>query len=373
MEIPALGYKVFEVLEGSPEESDSDIRIAGSQIENEYYRISWNKKGLSSIFSKKLNKEILNETGNRLHLLEDNGSAWGLTLTGKVFETESLKAPEIVFSSPLKVVLKWEDVFQSSKFTRYMTVYANKEEIEFEMEVDWHSSNKLLRILFPTTLNNGRAFYEQPYGYAERKESDLDYPGQNWMDYSNEDWGISLLNNGKHGFTMKDGEMGMSVVRGSRDMNPRMDEGYHSFKYTLILHEGDWRTANTPQKAMELNQPLLARQETHHPGEISGWKYKDESFPLKKSFFGIDSDHVIISSLKTQQDAYNPNPLILRIVETEGRSETVTVNLPYEPIMVKECSHIEQPIESRSEINVGDKEFSFDMGNDQIRTFMIYF
>ncbi|MDX1284776.1 MAG: glycoside hydrolase family 38 C-terminal domain-containing protein, partial [Draconibacterium sp.] len=215
--------------------------------------------------------------------------------------------------------------------------------------------------------------YDQPYGYAKREENGIEFPAQKWIDYSNENHGVALLNNGKYGFTIKDGILTMSVVRGARDMDPRMDEGIHSFKYSLIVHKGDWREADIPLRACELNQPLHAKQENHHPGEISGWNFSDESFPLEKSFFGIDSDHVIISCLKTQQDAYNPNPIILRIIETEGRSENATVNLPYKLKSVVECNHLEKPIEPRSEIKMNKKSFSFEMGNDQIRTFMVTF
>ena len=124
---------------------------------------------------------------------------------------------------------------------------------------------------------------------------------------------------------------------------------------------------------MEINLPVIARQENQHPGQISGWNYAGESFPLEKSFFRIDSDHVIISCLKTVQDAYDVNPLIMRIVETEGRDEDVTVHLPYNAKSVKECNHLEQIIEPRSDIKVEGKQFGFTMGHDQIRTFMIEF
>jgi alpha-mannosidase len=372
-DIPPMGYRVFEVVEEKPEEWDSDLEITNNQIENRYYKIQWNESGISGIFSKKLQKEILKGDANKLQLLEDKGSSWSMKLTGKEFQVQSLTSPEIIFQSPLKVILKWEDYFQSSKFTRYMTVNANSNEINFEMEVDWHSKNKLLQVVFPTSVENGKAFYDQPYGYVQRQETGKDFPTQKWIDYSSENWGVSLLNNGKYGFTMKDGKLTMSVVRGAGDMDPRMDEGKHSFNYSLIVHEGDWKNADIAQKAWELNQPLIAKQESRHSGEISGWKYSDQSFPLEKSFFNIKSDHVIISSLKTKQDAYDPNPLILRIVETESRDEDVTVQLPYNAVSVVECNHLEQEIEPGSEIEVEENQFSFKMGHDQIRTFMIQF
>ena len=371
--IPPLGYKVFQVISEKPEVKNTDLILMENEVENRYFKIKWDATGITSLFDKRLNKEILQNPANKLRLLEDNGNSWSLDLTGKEFPIASLVPPKVVFSSPLKVVVKWEDYFQSSKFIRYMTIYAHSDQIDFEMEVDWHSHNKLLRLAFPTVLSGGKAFYDQSYGYVQRNETDKEYPAQKWIDYSNDDFGVALLNNGKYGFTINRGELTMSVVRGARDMDARMDEGKHSFKYALNVHQGDWREANIPLKAWELNQPLLVKREDHHPGEIAGWTYSDLSFPAEKSFFGINSDHVIISSLKTKQDAYNPNPIILRIVETEGRDDNVSVQLPYEAKSVTECNHLEEPIDPRSEIKMDGKQFHFAIGHDQIRTFMVYF
>jgi alpha-mannosidase len=372
-DIPAMGYKVFEVLEEKPEESSTDLNVSEHKIENKHYILSWDETGITSIYSKQQKQEILKDNANKLELLEDNGNTWGLDFTGKEYEIEQLTPPEIVFSSSQKVVVKWEDYFQSSKFIRYMTVKANSDQIDFEMEVDWHTGNKLLKVVFPTNIENGNAVYDQPYGYVQREETGYDFPGLKWIDYSDKKHGVSLLNDGKYGFTMLDGNLTMSVVRGARGMDPRMDEGKHSFKYALIIHKGDWTEADIPLRAWELNQPLHAKQENHHRGEIKAWVLGNLSFPLEKSFFNIESDHVIISSLKTKQDAYEPNPIILRIVETEGRSENVTVNLPYEAKSVTECNHIEEPIEPRSEMMLEGNTFTFKMGHDQIRTFMVEF
>lgn len=369
--VPPMGYKVLEIVEESPKKAGSDIKVGMNQIENSYYVIKWNDSGISSIYSKKLKKEVLKNTGNKLELLEENGNAWGISLTGKEFIIEPLQAPEIVFQSPVQVVLKWSGNFQTSNFYRIMTLNANSNQIDFEMEVDWHSHNKILQVVFPTNVKGGDAFYDQPYGYIQRAETGKFFPAQKWIDCSDDDWGVSLLNDGKYGFTIVDGNLVMSIVRGARGLDPRMDEGTHSFKYSLIAHEGDWREADIPLRALELNQPLIAKQENHHPGEISGWFYNNLSYPSEKSFFGIYSDHVIISSLKTKQDAYHPDKIILRIVETEGREEDVTVHLPYDATSIIECNHLEQPIEPRSIMDAEGKEFRFKIGRDQIRTFMV--
>jgi alpha-mannosidase len=152
-----------------------------------------------------------------------------------------------------------------------------------------------------------------------------------------------------------------------------MDEGKHSFKYAIIAHRSGWRDADIPLKAWQFNQPLIAKQENRHRGKISAWKYSEQSFPAEKSFYSIDSDHVIISSLKVKQDAYNPYEIILRIVETEGKDEEVTVKLPHKPREVVECDHLERPIEARTVLALEEDQFMFKIQHDQIRTFLIRF
>ncbi len=372
-DIPPLGYKVLEVVEKEPDIEKTDLIAGDNEVENNYYRIRWDEKGISSLYSKKLNQEMLEDHGNTLQLLEDHGNSWSLDLTGEEFHAQTLTKPEIIYSSPIKTVVRWEDYYQSSRFVRYMTLRADCEQIDFEMEVDWHGHDQLLRVVFPTSVKQGEAYYDQPYGYVKRSGTSIESPGQKWIDYSNQAFGISLLNNGKYGFTINNGVMTMSVVRGARDMDPRMDEGKHSFKYALIAHSSGWRDADIPLKAWQFNQPLIAKQEIRHRGNISGWKYSELSFPLEKSFFGINSDHVIISCLKVKQDAYNPYDIVLRIVETEGEDEEVTVKLPYKPGSVIECDHLERPIESNNIISIEENQFSFNIQHDQIRTFLVSF
>ncbi|MDX1286210.1 MAG: hypothetical protein R3182_14420, partial [Draconibacterium sp.] len=99
-DIPGLGYKVLEVKKGKAEKLDSDLKVFENKIENEHYRIEWDETGVTQIFSKKTNQNVLEGTGNNLKLLEDNGSSWSLDITGKEYEITSLKSPEIIYSSP---------------------------------------------------------------------------------------------------------------------------------------------------------------------------------------------------------------------------------------------------------------------------------
>ena len=284
--------------------------------------------------------------------------------------------PQVIEEGPVRAILQWQDRNESSYFSREMVLKAGIPRLQFKMTVDWHDNDKLLKVVFPTKVDSGRAFFQQPYGYIEHATDGAEWPAQNWIDLSNNKFGVALLNDGKYGFDVDQNEMRMSVVRGARDMDPRMDEGMHSFDYAIYAHKGDWREGNVTQQALELNQPLIAMQENHHIGTLPAWgrlNVLKTSLGNKFSFFSINSDHVIISAIKVQQGDWSPANVVLRIYETEGRDDDVTINLPLNARKIVETNLVEMPIEARSKIIKGVKNFSFRIGHDQLRTFLIKF
>jgi len=67
--VPALGYKTYEVINGESVVSETDLNVEGNQIENKLLSIKWNNKGVTSIYSKLLNKELVKGVANQLQLL----------------------------------------------------------------------------------------------------------------------------------------------------------------------------------------------------------------------------------------------------------------------------------------------------------------
>lgn len=64
--------------------------------------------------------------------------------------------------------------------------------VDFSLTVDWHDHDRILKIAFPTQVENSFAFYEQPYGYIERVAAGSEWPAQNWIDLSNKDFGGAM-------------------------------------------------------------------------------------------------------------------------------------------------------------------------------------
>ena len=375
--VPAIGYVVYRVLEEGPASKDSDIMFGPDFVVNNYFKIKWDENGITSIFDKKNEHELLTRRGNTLLLLgESRSSSWDLNYTGEEFDLKSLGKPRLVEEGPMRTVLMWQDHNNSSFISRELVLLADVPRLHFRMTVDWHDHDKILKVVFPTVVDSGKAVFEQPYGYIERAADGNEWPAQNWVDLSDDNFGIALLNNGKYGFDVNNNVMRMSVVRGARDMDPRMDEGIHTFDYALYSHKGDFREGNVTQQALELNQPLIAIQENFHVGTLPAWgrlQLTDGPLSDKKSFFSINSDHVLISAIKVQQGDWSPANVVLRVYETEGRDDEVTINLPTRPREIVETNHIEKELKEQPQILVQNNTMSFQIGHNQIRTFHISF
>ncbi|MBN2090799.1 alpha-mannosidase [candidate division KSB1 bacterium] len=375
--IPPVGYKLFRVYPNEKPVQNSALKVTSKQIENEFFLIKWNDYGITSIFDKNLKKEMLAGTANAMQLLgESRSSSWDLMLSGEVFPVKSFTPPQVLTKGPLYAMVQWQDATANSRFKRQLILKAGVPRIDFSMTVDWHDHDQILKLAFPIAIANSRAFFEQPYGVIERQTNGLEWPAQNWVDLSNQAFGMALLNDGKYGFDVKENVIRLSVVRGARDMDPRMDEGLHSFNYALVPHAGNWQTADIFQRALEINHPLVAIQENHHVGNLPDWgsgRINEFSLPSEKSFFKIESDHVLLTAIKVKQGDWSPANIVLRLFETEGRAETVWVHLPAEPREVIETNHIEAPIHSSEKILVEKDRFQVQMTRNKLRSFWIKF
>jgi len=371
-DLPATGFRMVRAFAGQRPKSIDGVKAGKDFAENEFYRVKWNNEGVVSIVCKQSGRELLTGTGNRLTLSETvPSSSWDTRITSTTVPIVALTGVKIVENTPLRVTVQWEDVANDSRFIRQMMIEKGMPQVKFRIVADWYEHDRALKVLFPVAVQNGTATYENPYGTIERPLSKAELCAQNWIDLSNKEWGISMLNNGRNAFTIDDGLMGMTVMYNSRDMDPRMDHGQQEICYALVAHAGGWRGNGIVQRAIAFNRPATAMQEYKHAAKTSGWT-TEVALGNEESFYSIpDNDHVIISAIKVLQENWAPESVVLRIWETEGRNGQVTVKLPSALMNVFEADHIENRLPVQPDIARTEKGFSFSIGHNQIRTFIV--
>jgi alpha-mannosidase len=132
-------------------------------------------------------------------------------------------------------------------------------------------------------------------------------------------YGLSLLNDSKYGYDAKDNVLRLTLLRCPYNPDPKPDEGVHNIGYSIVPHEGDWRTGDTVRQGYELNNPLIARVEKSHPGDL----------PPSMSFVAVSPSNLVVTAFKQSEDG---DDLVLRFYESHGKPTTATIRcaLPFE-------------------------------------------
>jgi alpha-mannosidase len=353
-DVPSIGYKMFRVVAGSPGSRESTLHGSVSVLENAYIRARLDDHGLlRSLYDKKSSREMFADTGNLPVLMKESkrSSSWGSEFTGETVALEPVGAPELLEAGPVRATVRSRFRSHDSEIMLDTVLCSGAPRLEFRMSADWYDKDATLMVSFPSSVDGGAATFETPYGFDELPPDGTRQCAQQWIDLSNESCGLSLLNDAKYEFYIEDRALRMGVLRGARDMDPHMDEGFHSFRYALYPHGSMLKDAETVHQAFELNNPMIAMQESHHEGHLPAWGNRrlDESLPAEKSFVSVTPENVIVTALKLQQGAWTipAGALVVRLYETTGRTARCELTLPFDVMSVSETDHLENVLSNQ--------------------------
>src|ERR1044072_1234347 len=116
----------------------------------------------------------------------------------------------------------------------------------------------MLRVAFDTSFASPMATYEVPFGALARPNDGREFPALKWADMGEQGYGVSILNDSKHGYSASGNTMRLSLIRSSYDPDPVPNPGQHHWRYAILPHSGALSTYAAGNKADDLNQPLLA-------------------------------------------------------------------------------------------------------------------
>lgn len=344
--VPQMGLKLYRIVPAGGKVSAPPSSLqAGMKprpyLENEFLRVEFNPGtgNIARLLDKKANREAFKGEGNFLVALEDTaeqarkvsaeyaGPAWDIGLTGVKWDVDKASRLEVVEQGPARATIRIVHRFRESEFTRDVSLIAGVPRVEVQMSIDWYERSTFLKAGFPISVSASKIAVEIPYGTIERDQNGKEAVMGKWVDISDANYGVAILNNGRHGYDAQANVVRISVIRGPWGPDPRADEGQHSFAYALYPHRGGWREGKVQLQALAFNSPLLALQEPVHRSPQEQWAGKKGGLPNEFSFIKTDSDHVILYAIKQMEGFYDTDA-ILRFFESEGREGDVTIQLP---------------------------------------------
>jgi alpha-mannosidase len=346
--IPPLSLITLNIKkENNNSTHNTDLQAYSNTLENSLIRLQVYEDGAFQVLYKEKNKNLFIDKGNIIIAYPDRPrywEAWDIPLEyekyGEVLRAEKIELTE---RGPLRGKIKVTRKYRNSEIIQYYTLHAFSERIDIETEIKWDEKREMLRAYFPFDILSPFVTYEVPYGTYSKpthkntswEKAQFEIPVHRFIDLSQGDFGVSILNNGKYGHSVNENIIGITLLRSPFSPDYTADLGNHQFTYSLLPHKGTLGE-KTLKEAEELNKTLIPI--------IGNFSIEDTSI------LSWDKNNIIVGALKQSEDRKG---LILRFAEYLGKEEIINFKFGF-------------PVKKIYETNLLEKEYSELKLKDQI-------
>ncbi len=262
---PALG-----VAELVPLTVDDRVVLSDSSMTNGKLAVRWDAAGnITSIIDLVHARELVPE-GERIAVLElavdqpVEYDAWDLeswTRSGGVPITVAERV-EIVDAGPLVGRVQVTRAFGPSTAVVTYELRADSSQLLVHVDFDWRHDEHLLSMAFPLDVRSDVAMCDVQFGVVARPT----HPSSPWdaakfevcahrfVDVAEPDFGVAILNTGRFGHGVFDGQVRVSLAKAAQYPDPNADRGHH--EVTLAIRPHGTGLAEVRDAAARLNSPL---------------------------------------------------------------------------------------------------------------------
>lgn len=335
--LPSKGYKSYSYVNSDALETKSEFKITENSIENNLIKVTFNTDAtIKSIFDKEDDREIVEEgkSANLFRMFEDKPiyyDNWNVDIyyTEKYWDATDVTKCEWIEKGPLRATLLVERKISKSTIIQKIHFYYNSKRVDFETYVDYKESQHLLKVMFPTSMHTDEATFDIQFGNLKRKthantswdEARFEVCAHKWADVSEGHYGVSLLNDSKYGYSVKNGEMALTLIKTGIQPNPIADQEEHYFTYSILPHQGGWSEGKTVETAYFLNHDILTSPKKAEKSEFS--------------LASINKSNVIVETIKKAEDG---DGYIVRLYECENSLTKTTLKLNLDFSKVYSCN-----------------------------------
>jgi alpha-mannosidase len=350
-----------------------ELRASSTLLENDVVRVELNTDGdITRIFDKANGREVLapGTLANQFQAFEDrpqNWDAWDIDIfyDDKMWTAEPATSVQVIEAGPLRATLQIERQILHSRYTQRISLSYNSPRLDIETSIDWRERHILLKAAFPVDILSPTATYEIQWGNVQRPthhNTSWDWArfetcAQKWVDLSEGNYGVSLLNNGKYGHDIRNNIIRLSLLRSPTSPDPEADQGNHTFTYSLLPHAGGWNE-QTISAAYALNDPLLV-YECPNAKPAS----KDSGLLLpQESLIRAEQPNIVIETIKRAEDGHG---IIVRFYESQRCRGPVTLSSSFPLKAAWYTNLLEQ---NEREVPVNDQQISLSVRPYEIVT-----
>lgn len=284
IDLPPLG--VVESRAGRP--PAQPVKAGPQSLENGRLRARFTSGGELSRLEVDGRSLDLRQPGNQMWIYPDHPHAypaWDIDrgTLGNGYQVTSHAEVALEQADPSRAVVAFSRPLteKSHVIIRYI-LEAESPVLKMEWELDWNDPQMLLKAVFPTGYNGRMARFGAPFGSTlrpqqagdPRTEAMYEVPASRWVSVSDdgEQAGLSLITEAKYGFTVRNGTIGVSLLRSAfisdsdkhggirqlKNANPNSDIGRFLISGAVTAcHAGLPREQQPAALAESLYQPAI--------------------------------------------------------------------------------------------------------------------
>jgi alpha-mannosidase len=258
--------------------------------------------------------------------------------------------------------------FGASRVTQSLRLLAGTKRLEIGTEVDWHETEKFLKLAFPLDIHADRYAAETQFGHIFRpthtntswEAAKFEACNHKFLHFAEPGWGVAVISASTYGHDVTrtvraDGgtttTARVSLLRAPRFPDPETDQGRHYFEHALVPG------ASIGDAVREgYAYPTLRRSVGSGDREVE---------PL----FGIDDDAVVASAIKLADD--RSGDVVLRVYESRGGRASARIVPGFAFSGFEICDLLERPITREAVSVVADNDGLGDGVRLDLRPFQL--
>lgn len=365
--IPSKGYKTYLIQPIAYENKNIAATVSGSKVRSRHFDLDFDENmNIAKMIHKKSGRPVAPE-GRKLNEIvayEDRPvghPAWDVNayFQEKASPINDVLNSRVIENGPVRTVLQITRRFKSSVYTQNIIIYNDIERVDVENVVDWKESNYLVKALFPVDANTSRATFDIQFGNIERNThsntvadfAQFEVSAQKWADVSDNSFGLSVLNDCKYGYDIKNDLLRISLIRCQNAPCPDQDKGMHNFTYSIYPHIGHVSQSDVVNQSYSLNYPLHT-EITEGVGNL----------PQEFSLLSTDKENIIIETVKKCEDS---DEIIVRMFETWNKQTSCALTSSKNIEKASECDMME---ENDVKLNILDNVLDLKFSPFEIKT-----
>jgi alpha-mannosidase len=315
VELPPLGYKVFELAHGdSPKAEDFPTT----------FTVSETGFGISSVKAEDGTELLAAPVG--LVAIADTADTWahGINAFRQEMGRPTLISSTVIENGPVTRVTRQRARWMDSEIVLDIAQFAGLDFLELRFVIDWSQQEQMLKLEIPTALAQPKFFAKVPGQVLERKTNGEEEPYQDWGavqgTVGSADYTVALLNCQTYSYDCLNGLFRTVLIRSApfarhnpakvphNDNNAWQDQGRQERTFWLMGGKGAYTEFSLDRRAEELQTPAEYVQDSAHHG----------TEPWEQSFLEIMPSSVWVLAVKRPEGSQEGT--IIRIQERVGKA-----------------------------------------------------